>query len=812
MGDIKPHRIMNDLFQKTVARAKSIVTIDFVVKLLLVFLAYFLTAKGGLALNNVAGFATLVWPPTGIALAALLVFGVRFWPAIFIAAFVVNLSEGALHLVALGIATGNTGEALLAAYLLQRAGFNLNLETIKDGLLLICYGAFANSVLGATVGTTSLLLGGIVTPETYSSTWLTWWIGDVLGTLIVGNLLLNIRKLLRARNTVHPKILEVVAFATTLSLFCTITFLQPSTPSFGIPTIMASLVFLISPLLIWAALRFGTIGSSFAIFAISVIAILGTALGKGPFVGGALNENLLQLQIFMGSVAITTMILAKAAGEIRATGAAKLPISASGGVARFPTGNEQGYLIKKQTENPVASKLLFVLAGFICISGILISLSYFSMQTLTSIRAYVAGEGLWSKAVKDAAYQLHVYALSHNEADFNKFEGFIAVPLGDKIARTELQKTESDLEVADRGFIAGRNHPEDVRNMSLLFRRFNDVSYMKKAILLWEEGDARIALLIALGDKLHAAVQSETSTTQEIRDILLEIDEINSGLTVLEDEFSYTLGEAARWLTNIFIIAMLVVAAILVIPGVAVAAFVIRNIARLDRAKTEFISLTSHQLRTPPTGIKWYAGMLLEGDLGELPPAQRTYVEQIAYNNQRMIDIVDSVLEISQIELGVFKNKPTHTDICALIQKIFSELDFQLHDKELVLSQRLECGPRPIAVDPTLVRIVVQNLLVNSVKYTPRGGEISFSANVSGSKLTITIADTGPGIPKQDVPHIFNKFYRASNARRPEYQGTGLGLYVVKRILDQIGGNISFQSELGKGTTFFVTIPVRTIT
>jgi signal transduction histidine kinase len=171
---------------------------------------------------------------------------------------------------------------------------------------------------------------------------------------------------------------------------------------------------------------------------------------------------------------------------------------------------------------------------------------------------------------------------------------------------------------------------------------------------------------------------------------------------------------------------------------------------------------------------------------------------------------VDSVLDISQIEIGVFQNEPKQTDVCLLMEKIITELDFQMNDKQITLSRRFECGPQPIFVDPTLVRIVLQNLLVNAVKYTPRGGEISFAADIKDLLLTLTIADTGRGIPRHEVGHIFEKFYRASNARDMAFQGTGLGLYVVKRILDQIGGEISFISEIDKGTTFFVSIPIRT--
>ncbi len=182
---------MKEFLLKTYQSVKDIFSPLSLLKLLLIFIAYFFTAKGGLSLNAVSGFATLVWPPTGIAIVALLVFGYRLWPSIFFAAFFINLFTGAAAPVAVGIAVGNTLEAVVATLLLQRFEFNLEMRTIKDALLFIFFGALCNTLVSATIGVSSLWLGGVVILANYPATWLAWWIGDMLGALIVGNLLLE---------------------------------------------------------------------------------------------------------------------------------------------------------------------------------------------------------------------------------------------------------------------------------------------------------------------------------------------------------------------------------------------------------------------------------------------------------------------------------------------------------------------------------------------------------------------------------------------------------------------------------------------
>lgn len=651
----------------------------YALRFVLVFLAYFFTAKGGLALDAVSGFATLVWPPAGIALVALLVYGYRLIPAVALAAFLVNFFTGAAPIVALGIAFGNTAGAIVAAYFLRRLDFHVEVESIRDGILFKVFSVVCASI-AASIGAGSLYFGGVVSGGDFGATWLAWWVGDILGVLIIGNLLLNVRKLFLEQHAA-PRWREIAVFTFLLVFFCAIVFLNLF-DLYSLWSTTAVAVYLLSPLLIWSALRFGTIGSSFAIFFISAVAILGTVLGRGPFMlGGTLSENLIFLQIFMGSLTVTTMILATAVTEI------------SRANARLRDANQR---MREQT------------------------------AALSEAQG-IAQMGSWQW-----------------EVDSN------ATTCSDELYRL-LDFTQESCRGVYPGILA-LALPEDRKDL---------------------EGLITKALATKEPFEFEHQIRRGGVLAQWIRE---------RGRVIVDER-----GEAVR------------------IVGTAQD---ITHEKELDRAKTEFLALTSHQLRTPPTGIKWYAAMLLEGDVGKLTAGQRAYLDQIAHNNQRMIDVVDTVLNVSQIELGVFRNKPVPTDVCAALDGVLSEFGFEVKEKEIVLSRTYRCGTTPVLIDPALLRIIAQTLISNAVKYTPEKGTIDVHAEILGKTLSITVRDTGRGIPKEEFSRIFEKFFRASNVEPYYPRGTGLGLYTLRRIVDQMKGTATFSSEVGKGTSFSVSIPV----
>lgn len=240
----------------------------------------------------------------------------------------------------------------------------------------------------------------------------------------------------------------------------------------------------------------------------------------------------------------------------------------------------------------------------------------------------------------------------------------------------------------------------------------------------------------------------------------------------------------------------------------------------VDKAKSEFVSLASHQLRTPLSTINWYAEMLESGDAGPLNKKQKEFLKEIYIGSQRMVTLVNSLLNVSRLELGRLSVNLAPTNLPKLAKTLISELKPHIEKNHLTVNEKYEKKLPKAIIDPKLISIVFQNLLTNAVKYTKAKGVIDFSIelkkakdNVRGRKVVqdsflITVKDTGIGIPEAQQKLLFSKLFRADNARERDQDGTGLGLYIVKEIVDLSKGEIWFVSKTGEGTAFFLLLPV----
>ncbi len=240
---------------------------------------------------------------------------------------------------------------------------------------------------------------------------------------------------------------------------------------------------------------------------------------------------------------------------------------------------------------------------------------------------------------------------------------------------------------------------------------------------------------------------------------------------------------------------------------------VVQDITReieVNRSKSEFVSLASHQLKSPLTALRWFAEALLNNSAGELTKTQREYINNMYATSTQMMRMVNDLLNVSRIELHVLAVEPVDIDTRALATNVIEEQRHEADAKKLTLQFSSAPDVPHLFADEHLIRMVLQNLISNAIKYTPESGtvECELSNSPVHGSVFLRVSDTGIGIPKAEQNRVFERLHRASNAEVYIPDGTGLGLYVVKMIIDRVGGAITFESKEGKGTTFSVTIPI----
>lgn len=232
----------------------------------------------------------------------------------------------------------------------------------------------------------------------------------------------------------------------------------------------------------------------------------------------------------------------------------------------------------------------------------------------------------------------------------------------------------------------------------------------------------------------------------------------------------------------------------------------------VDKMKTEFVSVASHQLKTPLSGIKWMSDLLMEEKAGKLSKEQKEYINDIQFSNDRMIRLIDDLLNVSHIETGEkFNISKKKTNVVKLVEEVLME-NMELAQKKKVRITKCENAPSRLMmnIDGEKIKEVFANLINNAIKYSKEGGEVEIGCDSKKNEKVFWIKDSGIGIPKKQQKEIFNKFFRADNAFTQETDGTGLGLYIAKSVIEAHGGKIWFESESNKGTTFFFSIPTAT--
>jgi len=235
----------------------------------------------------------------------------------------------------------------------------------------------------------------------------------------------------------------------------------------------------------------------------------------------------------------------------------------------------------------------------------------------------------------------------------------------------------------------------------------------------------------------------------------------------------------------------------------------LKRIKTMDKIKSEFISIAAHQLRTPLAKIKWSLKSLMGGDYGAVNPEQAEVLKEGYQANEKMIKLINDLLDLSKIEdvnLGYSFERSKIEDIAEGVVKTFSSTAKE-KGVSLVFKKPKTAIP-PIMMDPRKISLVFSNLIDNALNYTPKGGKVEIALENKGGRVIVSVRDNGIGIPKEDMKGIFARFFRAKNAIRVKTDGTGLGLYIAKNVVKIHGGDMRAESEEGKGTAFYFSIPL----
>lgn len=512
------------------------------------------------------------------------------------------------------------------------------------------------------------------------------------------------------------------------------------------------------------------------------------------------------------------------------------------------------------------SKKLYAVVGLMAtlIAAELFTL-FFAINILSSVRAFVEGEGLWSKSQKNAIHSLYQYALLGEEKYLKEFESNLEIPLGDRQARQELFKENFNYEIVRQGFLKGGNHPSDIDGMINLLRRFNKISYIRDALTAWTQADTLINELVSAAQEIKAALLV-TKNQNKLQEILNRVSDINSEMTVLEAKFSASLGEGSRWLENVLMTILILMVLTIETTGLILTFLFSRNLNRslqeimatanevgkgnfnvrapihsrdelgqlasalnnmiddlkknvgekeqaesANQVKSLFLANMSHEIRTPLGVILGFVEVLKDPALSL--EERKKYLETIESTGQNLSRIINDILDISKVEFGHLE-----TEISTFsIEDLFAELNILFRLKaeknQNILKFDIEANAKKqIRTDRLRLQQILINLISNALRFTEKGlVQVTYSS--TENTLFFRVTDTGIGISPDQVSKLFTLFSQADQSTTRKYGGTGLGLVLSKKLAQILGGDVFLENtKINLGSTFSANIKNQTQT
>ena len=670
-----------------------------IARILLLALVYFAAAKLGLSLATLHSNVTPIWPPTGIAIASLLIFGRTVWPGVFLGALVTNLLTDIPAGSAVGIAIGNTLEAVVAFWLLERvARWRNTFDSVGDVIGFVGCAAILAPLVSATIGSLSLCSGGAAEWSNFWYLWLTWWIGDGFGALIVAPFILSWR-LPGQLNSGHRLEIAVLLLLHLLVVMVVFGGWFPGSVK------TYPLAYLSLPFLLWAALKFDSRIVTSAIVLMAGVAVWGTKHGYGPWVQASPNVALILLITFVGTSSLMTLVVSAVTSERRRAQADKSKLGSEVEIYR---------------------------------------------RRIEELVAHVPGVVWEAWGKPDAASQRIDFVSSHVE----KMLGY---------SRQEWLSTPN--------FWLTIVHPEDkeraAREAAAIFASGKGGTNRFR----WLHKDGREVWVEA-----QSVVVCDETGPLGMRGVTMDITaavqaEIERG-ELLERE-SQAREEAEE----------------------------------ASRLKEEFLATVSHELRTPLNAVVGWSRLVRSGQLDKEGTAHA--LEVIERNASAQRQIIEDLLDVSRIITGKLRINTQRVDLLLVIHAAIDAVRPAAEAKEIDLRMHFEAPDTIVRADVERLQQILWNLLANAVKFTPQRGTVDLYLRQHGSLAEIRIEDSGPGIPAEFLPRIFERFSQADGSSTRKHGGLGLGLAIVRHLVELHGGTVSAANrDENGGAVLIVALPV----
>ena len=738
----------------------------YVFELLGIGIAYFVLAKIGLTLASTNPSTSAIWPATGFALASALVWGYRVGPAVFVAAFAANVTNGALIYAATAIALGNMLEALVAAWLVNlwsdgRETFTTPMAVAKFALICV-----PSTIISATVGTVGLILAGHGEPVVFATTWITWWLGDLAGAMVVAPFVVlwaasELHSLERIRSWEAGAIVAVIIAVGVIAFSPLIEQTRYRDP----------LGFLALVPLLWAALRRDQRETATVAIVLACFAVWGTLAGGGPFARSDLNDSFLLLVMFFISISVPSLALSadvllrrrseerlRRTQEELETRARQLKDIAES----FRESNVQLEERVEQRTHNLRESLQQQTATADMLK--VISRSTFDLQavleTLTETAARLCrADRAAIRLAKDGAYY-HVASYGFTPEQKEYMKGHALRP--------------------DRGSVTGR--------VVLQGKAVHVVDTKADAEMRLTAGSGFANVRTVLGvPMLREATPTGVliltrSTVEPFTDKQIEL------VTTFADQAAIAI-ENVRLFDEIQDKS--------------------RQLQLASEHKSQFVASMSHELRTPLNAIIGLTEMMVTnaprfGVEKALDPLKRVHAA-----GTHLRGLINQVLDLSKIEAGKLELNPESVNLAPLIDEVIGTAGqlAQQNGNRLVVEVQENLGA--LIADHMRMRQILLNLLSNACKFTKQG-EVKLTARKianGGNWIELAVCDTGIGMTPEQQAKLFAEFTQADSLTARRFGGTGLGLAISRKLARMMGGDVTVASEPGKGSVFTVRLP-----